>query len=91
MIGNKSKSINSEEVKTLVHLLFTRYESLVVDIETTSKLIGRGVVSLRRDLSESTGLPCTKTGKACGSDKTQYSIYDIASYIVRKKIKTYDI
>ncbi len=80
-----------EEVKTLVQLLFTRYESLVLDIEITSKLTRRSVVSLRRDLAESTGIPCTKTGKARGSDKVQYGIYDIASYIVRKKFKTYNI
>lgn len=86
MIGNDY----NEEVKTLVQLLFNRYGSLVLDIEITSKLIKRSVMSLRRDLSESTGLPCTKTGKACGSDKIQYAIFDIASYIVRKKIKTYN-
>ena len=82
---------NLEEIKTLVHLLFTRYESLVLDLEITSKLTKRSVISLRRDLAESTGIPCTKTGKAKGSDKIQYGIYDIASYIVMKKIKTYNI
>ena len=81
---------NHEEVKTLVQLLFAKYESLVLDIETTSRLTGRSVISLRRDLAESTGIPCTKTGKATGSDRVQYSIYDLASHIVRRKIKTYN-
>ena len=86
MIGN-----SHEEVKTLVELLFTQYGSLVLDIGITSKLTGRSVVSLRRDLAQSTGIPITKTGKAKGSDRIQYGIYDIATHIVRKKIKTYNM
>ena len=76
---------NSEEVKTYVHLLFNKYGTLVLDIETTSKIVTRSVMSLRRDLSESTGIPCTKTGKGNGSDRVKYGIYDIATYIVKKR------
>jgi hypothetical protein len=82
---------NNEEVKTYVQLLFNKYGSLVLDIETTSKITTRSVISLRRDLAESTGIPCTKTGKGNGSDQVKYGIYDIATYLVRKKIKTYNL
>jgi len=86
MIGN-----THEEVKTLVQLLFTSYGSLVVDIEITSKLTGRSVHSLRRDLVKSRGIPTSKMGMGTGSDPVKYSIYDIATYTVNKKTKTYNI
>jgi len=87
MNGNGS---SNDEVKTLVQMIFTRYGSLVLDIETTSQLSGQSITSLRRNMAESSGIPITKTGKAKGSDRVQYCIYDIATYIVRKKIKTYN-
>jgi len=38
MIGN-----NHEEVKTIVQLLFNEYQTLVLDIRITSKVITRNV------------------------------------------------
>jgi len=71
----------NKEVATLVHLLFEHFESLVVDPEIASKLTGRSKYSLRRDRVNAVGIPYTKVGKGKGSDKVQYSIYDIAVHM----------
>lgn len=86
MTGN-----NHEEVKTLVQLLFTKYGTLVLDINLTATVTTRSVQSLRRDIRESAGIPVTKTGKGTGSDGVKYSIYDIASFLISQKSKTYNI
>lgn len=86
MNGNKN-----EEVKTLVQLLFNEYQSLVLDIYVTSRLTTRSVRSLRKDLAESRGIPITKTGMGSGSDPVKYGIYDIASFLVERKRKTFNI
>ena len=82
---------NHEEVKTLVQLLFNEYQSLVLDIHITAKVTTRSVHSLRRDLAKSRGIPTSKMGMATGSDAVKYGIYDIATYTVNKKTKTYNI
>ena len=82
---------NHEEVKTLVELLFNKYGTLVLDIHLTATVTTRSVQSLRRDLRESAGIPVSKTGKGLGSDPVKYGIYDIASYLVKKKTKTYNL
>lgn len=82
---------NCEELKILVFLLFNKYGSLVLDIYTTSIIITRSVKSLRRDIEGSRGIPVTKTGKGTGSDPVKYGIYDIASFLISQKTKTYNI
>lgn len=86
MTGN-----NHEEVKTLVQLLFNKYGTLVLDIHLTATVTTRSVQSLRRDLRESVGIPVTKTGKGTGSDGVKYGIFDIASFLISQKTKTYNI
>ena len=81
-------AINKQEVELMVRLLFDRYGSLVIDPGDVSELTGRSEASLTRDRAEATGIPVTKTGKAKGSDRVKYSIYDIAEYIVDRKTKT---
>ena len=81
-------AINKQEVELMVRLLFDRYGSLVLDPGDVSELTGRSEASLSRDRAEATGIPVTKTGKATGSDPVRYSIFDVAQYVVERKIKT---
>jgi len=81
-------SINNQEVEMLTHMLFKQYGSLLLDAKKVSELIGRSEASLARDRAKAIGIPVTKTGRAAGSDRVKYSIYDIAQYVVDRKIKT---
>ena len=75
------------EVKVLVSMLFTEYKSLTVSTDETAKITQRSRISLHRDRAEGVGIPCTKLGKRKGSDRVLYSIYDIAHFIVSRKMK----
>ncbi len=83
----KLQNILNTEVKLLAYFIFTDEGSLVVPIETTSKLIKRSVVSLKRDRAEGVGIPTCQLGKGTGSDKVYYNVYDIAKFIVQRKTK----
>lgn len=75
------------EVGLLAYFIFLYIGSLVVSTEITSKLINRSVVSLKRDRAEGVGIPTVQLGKKTGSDKVYYSVYDIATFIVKRKTK----
>lgn len=76
-----------EEVKVLASILFKDTGTLMVPTEITSKIIGRSKISLDRDRAEGVGIPCSKLGKRKGSDRVLYNIYDIAKFIVSRKMK----
>jgi len=76
-----------EEVKVLASMLFTEYKSLTISTEDTAKITQRSKISLDRDRAESRGIPCTKLGQRKGSDRVLYNIYDIAHFIVSRKMK----
>jgi len=75
------------EVKILVNVLFDEFKSLTIPPEPTAKLVTRSESSLKRDRDEGTGIPVTKVGRQQGSDKTLYSIYDIAKFLASRKTK----
>ena len=39
----------------------------------------------------SRGIPSTKTGLGTGSDAVKYGIFDIVTYVVNKKSKTFNL
>jgi len=75
------------EVKVLASMLFTEYKSLTVSTYETANITQRSKISLDRDRAEGVGIPCTKLGKRKGSDRVLYNIYDIAYFIVSRKMK----
>ena len=75
------------EVKVLVNVLFDEFKSLTIPPKPTAKLVTRSESSLKRDRDEGIGIPVTKVGRQQGSDKTLYSIYDIAKFLVARKTK----
>ena len=75
------------EVKVLVNVLFQEYKSLTIPPKPTAKVVTRSESSLKRDRDEGIGIPVTKVGRQQGSDKTLYSIYDIAKFLVARKTK----
>lgn len=79
---------NHEEVKELSSLLFSKFNSLTLTTEQTAQATQRSIISLQRDRRNATGIPYTKLGNKCGSDKALYSIMDIAKYIVSNRVKT---
>jgi len=76
-----------DEVKVLASMLFQEYKSLTVSTDETAKITQRSKISLDRDRAEGIGIPCTKLGKRKGSDRVLYNIYDIAHFIVSRKMK----
>ena len=76
-----------EEVKVLAAMLFGEYKSLAVTTDDTAIITKRSKMSLTRDRAEGAGIPCTKLGKKQGSDRALYNIYDIAHFIVSRKMK----
>ena len=79
---------NHEEVKELSGLLFGKFNALTLTTEQTAQATQRSIISLQRDRRNATGIPYTKLGNKCGSDKALYSIMDIAKYIVNNRVKT---
>ena len=84
-----SKILNqlNTEVKLLSYFMFSEEGKIVVPMEKTSLFTGRSVISLKRDKAEGVGIPTCQLGKESGSDKTYYSVVDIASFIVARKKK----
>lgn len=80
-------SRKQDEVKTLAAMLFGEYKSLTISTDDTAKITQRSRISLDRDRAEGIGIPCTKLGKRKGSDRVLYNIYDIAHFVVSRKMK----
>jgi len=78
---------NQTEVKVLATILFQEHKSLMLSTDVVSKITKRSKVSLQRDRAEARGIPCSKLGKRSGSDRVLYSIFDISTYIVSRKMK----
>ena len=76
-----------EEVKVLASILFEKLESITVPTVVAAKVTHRSKISLDRDRAECIGIPSTKLGKRKGSDRILYNIYDIAHFIVSRKMK----
>ena len=85
----ETNNTEKQEVIILTELLFKQYKSLILPPKTVSQLVKRSEVSLRKDRTDATGIPYTKSGKGSGSDRVGYNIYDVAEYVVAKKIKTF--
>ncbi|HIP20222.1 MAG TPA: hypothetical protein EYG70_03770 [Sulfurimonas sp.] len=77
----------NEEIKVLASMLFEEYKSLTVSTDIVAEITQRSKVSLDRDRAEGIGIPCSKLGKGSGSDRVLYNIYDIAKFIVGRKMK----
>ena len=83
----KHTEIINEEVKTLSRLLFEKYESITLYPKDVAKVVGRSEISLYRDRLKSKGIPYTKLGARSGSDRVVYTIYDVAKFVAKRKIK----
>lgn len=75
------------EIKTLATMLFQEYKSLTVSTDDTAMITQRSKISLDRDRARGTGIPCSKLGMGSGSDRVLYNIYDIAKFVVSRKMK----
>lgn len=77
----------NEEIKVLAQMLFDKYKTLTLTEEELSDAVHRSKVSLARDRMKARGIPYTKLGAGNGSDKSLYSVYDVAKFIVSRKTK----
>jgi hypothetical protein len=77
----------NDEEKVLVDVLFREYKSLTVTPHVVAKVTNRSEVSLERDRAKAVGIPFTKLGRGTGSDRVLYNIYDVASFVVSRKVK----
>jgi len=76
-----------DEVNVLTSILFAEYKSITISTDNTAIVTQRSKISLDRDRAEGVGIPCTKLGKRKGSDRVLYNIYDIANFVVSRKMK----
>jgi len=79
---------NHEEIKELSTLLYSKYGSLTLSTKQTAEATQRSRITLERDRRNATGIPYTKLGNKCGSDRALYSVTDIARHIVNNRVKT---
>ena len=77
----------SNEINMYANILFDKFGKLLLTTEETSTVINRSVISLKRDRGEGVGIPTTYIGKGTGSDKSLYTIHDIAKFISSRKRK----
>lgn len=78
------------EIKTLVEVLFSKFGKLTLNTDELSGVTGRSVISLKRDRAEAVGIPSTRLGKKNGSDRALYNIYDVAKFLVSRKIQVHE-
>lgn len=78
------------ETKTLVEVLFAKFGKLTINTEELSEVIGRSAISIKRDRSEAVGIPSTRLGKKSGSDRALYNLYDIAKFLVSRKMMVHE-
>jgi len=76
-----------EEVKVLASMLFEEHKTLMLPTDIVARITNRSKISLDRDRSEGIGIPCSKLGKRKGSDRVLYNIYDVAKFIVGRKMR----
>jgi len=76
-----------EEVKVLASMLFEEHKTLMIHTDIVAQITQRSKISLDRDRAEGIGIPCSKLGKRKGSDRVLYNIYDVAKFIVGRKMK----
>lgn len=77
----------SDQIKFTAELIFKKFQAISINTAQTSTVIPRSELSLRRDRASKVGIPYTQFGEGKGKDLAMYSIYDIAEYMVKNKVK----